>query len=148
MWRRRIPLKIKVFGWLLIRDRLMTRSLRQRFVSEADDGCVMCSCATEDCSHLFFECPLVQPVWTTAVLGEIDVTAGDAFWRSICQGPFRREAEWQTIFATLWAIWLHRNEFIFTGRPPSTDAIQHAARGIARSWHLGGMTHSGIAPLL
>ena len=123
LWRRCIPLKIKSFGWLLIRGRLMTRSLRQRFVGEADDGCVMCFGATEDCSYLFFECPLVQPVWIAVALGEIDVTAGDAFWRSICQGPFRREAEWQTIFATLWAIWLHRNEIIFRGRLPFTDAV-------------------------
>ena len=148
VWRRCIPQKIKVFGWLLIRDRLMMRSLWQRFVPEANDGCVMYYGATEDCSHLFFECPLVQSVWTAAALGEIDVTVGDTFWQSICQGPFRREAEWQTIFATLWAIWLHRNEIIFRGRPPSTDAVQHAARGIARSWHLGGMTHPGIAPLM
>ena len=109
---------------------------------------IMCSGTTEDCSHLFFECPLVQPVWTAAALGGIDVTAGDTFWQSICQGLFRREVEWQTIFATLWAIWLHWNEIIFRGRPPSTDAVQHAARGIARSWHLGGTTHLGIAPLM
>ena len=104
LWRRRISLKIKIFGSLLIRGRLMTRSLRQRFVPEADAGCVMCSDATEDCSHLFFECPLVQPVWTGAALRGIDATSAAAFWRSTCQGPFRREAEWQTIFATLWAI--------------------------------------------
>ena len=86
VWRRRIPLKIKVFGWLLIQNRLMTRSLRQRFIPEADDGCVMCSSATEDCSHLFFECPLVQTVWNEAALEGIDVTAADAFWQSICHG--------------------------------------------------------------
>ena len=130
VWRRHIPLKIKVFGWLLIRDRLMTCSLRQRFVLEADDGCAMCSGATEDCSHLFFECPLVQPVWNAAALGEIDVTAGDAFWQSICQGPFRRETEWQTIFATLWAIWLHRNEVIFRGACCEGDR-----KILAPRWH-------------
>ena len=148
LWRRRIPLKFKIFCWLLIRGRLMTRSLRQGFVLEADANCVMCSDTTEDCSHLFFECPLVQPVWIAAALGGIDVTAGDAFWHSVCQGTFRREAEWQIIFTTLWAIWLYQNEIIFRGRLPFTDAVRHSASGIARSWHLGGTIHSGVAPLL
>ena len=129
-------------------DQDFLRFLWQRFVPDVDAGCVMCSDTTEDCSHLFFECPMVQPEWIAASLGGIDVKAGDAFWHSICQGPFRREAEWQNILATLWAIWLHRNEIIFKGRLPSTDVVQHSARGMARSWHLGGMTHSGLAPLL
>ena len=64
----------------------MMRSLRQRFVSEAEDGCVMRCGATEDRSHLFFECPLVQPVWTAAALGEIDITMGDDFGSRSARG--------------------------------------------------------------
>ena len=146
LWKCRISLKIKIFGWLLIRGRLMTQSWQQRYVPEADAGCVMCSGAIEDCTHLFFECPLVQPVWTAAALGGIDAMSAAAFWRLICQGPFRWEAEWKTIFATLWAIWLHRNEIIFRGRLPSTDAVQHDARWIAHSWHPGGTPHAVTDP--
>ena len=28
---------------------------------------------------------------------------------------FRRETEWHTIFATVWSLWTHMNEFIFRG---------------------------------
>ena len=35
IWKRRIPLKIKLFSWLLLRQRLMTCSLRQRFCPAA-----------------------------------------------------------------------------------------------------------------
>ena len=80
LWRRRILLKIKIFRWLLIRGSLMTQALRQRYVPEADVGCVMCSATTEDCTHLFFECPLVQPVWAAAALEGFDTTSADAFW--------------------------------------------------------------------
>ena len=62
-------------------------------------------------------------------------------------GPFRRAAEWNTIFANLWAIWLHRNEVVFRGRSPSVDAIQHDARGIAYSWNRGGSSLSNFVPL-
>ena len=146
LWRCRIQLKIKIFGWLLIRGLLMTRALRQRYVPEADASCVMCSSMFEDCTHLFFECPLVQPMWAAAALDGLDTTSADAFWRSLCQGPFRREVEWRTIFATLWAIWLHRNEIIFRGRLPSTDAVQYDARWIAQYWHLGVNNHAVTDP--
>ena len=88
LWRRRIPLKIKIFGWLLIRGRLMTCALRQRYVPGADAGCVMCSATMEDCTHLFFECPLVQTVWAATAVEGLDTTSADAFWRSLSQGPF------------------------------------------------------------
>ena len=146
LWRRQIPLKIKIFGWLLIRGRLMMRSLQQRYVPEADAGCVICSTMSEDCTHLFFECPLVQLVWAAAALDGLNTTLADVFWRSLCQGPLRREAEWRTIFATLWTIWIHRNEIIFRGRLPSIDAVQHDARWIAQYWHLSVNNHVVIDP--
>ena len=113
LWRHRIPLKIKIFGWLLIRGRQMMRSLRQRYVPEADVGCVMCSGATEDCTHLFFECPLVQPVWTAAALGGIDATSAAAFWRSI-SGAFSAGGRVED----------HFRHFMGDMAPPERDHLQ------------------------
>ena len=48
LWKCRILLKIKLFGWLLLRLRLMTRSLRQRFYSDAPVKCPLCAGAAED----------------------------------------------------------------------------------------------------
>ena len=42
IWRSHIPLKIRVFLWLLFRRRLMTRSLRQRLVPNSSAECTMC----------------------------------------------------------------------------------------------------------
>ena len=57
VWKRRLPLKIKVFAWLLLRQRLMTRSLLQRMVPDASSECLLCTWVVEDCQHLFFVCP-------------------------------------------------------------------------------------------
>ena len=92
--------------------------------------CPLCARAVEDCQHLFFACSLAQEVWRAADVGRLVTTSEEAFWQSLCGGAFRREAEWQSIFATLWSIWTHRNEVIFRGCPPSADAIQHNARGL------------------
>ena len=104
-------------------------------VPDALAECPLCVRAVEDCQHLFFACPLVQTVWQATGVGHLVVNSKEAFWRSLSGGTFRRGVEWQTIFVTLWSIWIHRNEVIFKSRAPSADAILHSARGFASFWH-------------
>lgn len=51
-------LKIKVFGWLLLIDKLNTRDMMQRkHWHVEDDTCVLCPCLShENRAHLFFDC--------------------------------------------------------------------------------------------
>ena len=116
MRKHHLPLKIKVFTWLLLRRRLMTRYQRQHMVPDSPVECPLCAGAMEDCLHLFFACPLVQAVWQVA-------TSEEAFWRSLSGRTFCHEAEWQNIFVTLWFLWTHKNEVIFRGCTPFVDVI-------------------------
>ena len=93
VWKRRLPLKIKVFAWLLLRRRLMTRSMLQRIVLNVLAECPLCARAVEDCQHLFFACPLAQTVWQATGVGRLVVTLEEAFWWSLGGGTFRREVE-------------------------------------------------------
>ena len=102
--KRRLPLKIKVFAWLLARRRLMMRALRQRMTLNSPVECPLCAGAVEDYSHLFFVCPLAQAVWQAVNVDRLLVSSEEAFWRSLSNIPFRREAEWQTIFVILWSL--------------------------------------------
>ena len=45
--------------------------------------CVMCMSREGDCSHLFFECPFAQRVWTRQNITGVDVTSDEAFWGSL-----------------------------------------------------------------
>jgi hypothetical protein len=59
-------LRIKVFGWLLISDRLNTRDmLRRRHWNVSNDlACVLCPTHwTEDWKHLFFYCNFSRRIW-------------------------------------------------------------------------------------
>ena len=93
LWKCRIPLKIKLFEWLLLRQRLMTRSLRQIFCPDASVECPLSAGASEDCSHLFFECQFAQTTWRATPRCGLVTSAADSFWRSISGGPFRRASE-------------------------------------------------------
>ena len=102
----------------------------------------------EDCSHLFFQCSLVQEAWAGAAVARLSVTSEEAFWSSLSGGFFTREANWRRIFATLWAIWIHKIEVVFRGITPSGDAIIHTVEGFYLSWHRGGVGPSNYIPLL
>ena len=93
--------------------------------------CPLCAGEDEDCPHLFFTCPIVQEAWRAAGVARLVVSSDEAFWRSLIDGSFRREQDWRRAFATLWAIWIHRNEVIFRGVTPSSDAIVHAVGGMS-----------------
>ena len=140
-------MKIRVFVWLLLRKRLMTRSYRQHMTPASETECALCTGAVEDCEHLFVTCPFAASVWQLARVAHIDTSSLEAFWRSISDGPYRRKAEWQGIFAILWSIWSHSNEVIFRGSSPSVDAIQHDARGLAILWNRGRLGPSTFVPL-
>ena len=148
VWKCRIPLKIRIFGWLLLRQRLMTRVVRQRMFPASPVSCPLYDGGPEDCSHLFFQCPLAQAAWRVAGVARLSVTSEEAFWRSQSGGFFRREADWRRIFATLWAIWIHRNEVVFRGTTPSGDVIIHTAEGFYFSWHQGGACPSNYVTLM
>ena len=146
IWKQRLPLKIRIFGWLLVRHRLMTRAMRHRLFPGAVVNCPLCDGEVEDCSHLFFMCPMVQGAWQTAGVACLVTSSDEDFWSSLIDSSFRRETVWRRVFATLWEILIHRNEVIFRGVAPSGDAIQHAAGSLLYSWNRGGSGPSHLYP--
>ena len=66
IWESKVMLRIKVFAWLLVSDRLNTRDmLRRRHWNVTEElHCVMCPThETEDWMHLFFHCSFSMRVW-------------------------------------------------------------------------------------
>ena len=60
-------LRIKVFAWLLVSDRLNTRDMfrRRHWNVTGDFNCVLCPLGdTEDWMHLFFQCNFSVRIWS------------------------------------------------------------------------------------
>ena len=67
IWKSCCTMKIKVFAWMLIMDRLNTKDMVERRHWHIHDGvnCVLCPTHTrEDRDHLFFNCNFSQRVWS------------------------------------------------------------------------------------
>lgn len=66
IWKSCCTLKIKVFAWLMIMDRLNTMDMLERRHWNVSDNpkCVLCpSGAREDSNHLFFQCNFSERAW-------------------------------------------------------------------------------------
>ncbi len=66
IWKSKCTMKIKVFLWLLLMDRLNTKEhlQRKRFSTQGGTICNICNLATtEDYTNLFFSCHFAQQRW-------------------------------------------------------------------------------------
>ena len=79
IWKRRLPLKIRLFAWLLLRKRLMTRTLRQRMYPDSPVNYPLYNGGLEDCDHHFFQCPLAQETWQSVNVDRLGITLTEAF---------------------------------------------------------------------
>lgn len=66
IWRSRCTPRIKFFAWLILVDRLNTKTMLQRrhLNIQGTPICVMCSLGEQETTeHLFFSCPFAQDCW-------------------------------------------------------------------------------------
>jgi hypothetical protein len=66
IWKSRCLLRIKVFAWLLISDRLNTKDMIQRRHWKVTEvyHCSLCPTGIrEDWMHLFFDCQFSRRIW-------------------------------------------------------------------------------------
>ena len=63
IYQQKFPLKVKIFGWLLLRRRLLTRVFWKKMYPDASKECVLCREGKEDCKHLFFICSFAHTIW-------------------------------------------------------------------------------------
>lgn len=65
VWNYKIPLKIKVFLWLLLRGRILTKdNMFKGGWRKGSLNCQFCD-KSETIQHLFFECPIAKLIWNT-----------------------------------------------------------------------------------
>ncbi|GJQ94463.1 RNA-directed DNA polymerase, eukaryota, reverse transcriptase zinc-binding domain protein [Tanacetum coccineum] len=125
-WNRLIPIKVNVFIWRLILNKLPTRVNLDR--KDIDVGSILCPICMEDvetANHIFCSCNMAKDLWSMfAKWWDIDipVCANYTDWfewlddlnvsnkvRSFIKGVGD---------SLLWHIWKFRNELIFSSTPP------------------------------
>jgi hypothetical protein len=66
LWKTNVPLKITIFGWRLLLEKLPTREAlfaKSIITNNHDRNCVFCFNSEESIHHIFFDCYASATVW-------------------------------------------------------------------------------------
>jgi hypothetical protein len=63
IWKMKIPLKTKVFGWYLRRGVILTKDNRAKRNWHGNKSCIFCH-HDETIKHLFFQCRFTRSIWS------------------------------------------------------------------------------------
>ena len=121
IWKSCCTMKIKMFAWLLLRDRLNTRDMLQRRHWRVTDEthCELCPLRVhEDRIHLFFDCNFSVRVWDYLQIqwepnDDLQMVVAKA--RKFFAKPFFMEV----VMTACWNIWILRNGKIFRQERPT-----------------------------
>ena len=121
IWKCKVVLRVKVFAWLLVSDRLNTRDMLQRRHWNVTDifHCPLCTSGlTEDWKHLFFTCLFSARIWTYL---QVDWVHGNSFEQVffMAKRSFRQPFFTEVVILAAWNIWKQRNEAVFQNVLPS-----------------------------
>jgi hypothetical protein len=115
-------MKIKVFGWLLLMDRVNTRDLLDRKHCAPLGASISCSSCQENAretrEHLFFDCDFSKGCWNK--LGWYWNTSLEFNQMIHTQhSSFSQQGFMELFLLAAWNIWKERNGLIFQGIQPS-----------------------------
>nr|GEX54224.1 RNA-directed DNA polymerase, eukaryota [Tanacetum cinerariifolium] len=130
-WVKFVPIKINIFAWKVVLDRLPTRvNLVNKNVAMESVLCPLCVADLEDTSHLLFNCSLAR-----------DVTRLVCRWWNLGVHSFSSYANWLdwfkyfrigsklkvilegTFYVTWWSLWNIRNQTLFGSKKPRKESI-------------------------
>ena len=142
LWKIKVPNKILVFAWRLLRDRLPTRrNLHRRQVELNDRTCLFCSSMEEDTGHLFFLCSKINPVWWKTlswvnIVGPLPQNPKQHFLQHIfgvAQGVRGNRWRWWWLALT-WSIWQQRNKILFSNDTFDANKIMDDVSFLLWTW--------------
>jgi len=143
-WHKEIPLKVVLFAWRLLRDRLPTKDnlYRRHVVGFDEQSCVGGCGEVETSSHLLLHCNFVGTVWNhifrwIGVSSVLPLDASSHFHQFNLIGGAAKTRRFilQVIwFATVWEIWKERNNRIFIDKNCSILQVVDKIKSLTFMW--------------
>ncbi|KAL2895649.1 hypothetical protein RDABS01_000426 [Bienertia sinuspersici] len=134
----------RTFCWKLAYNVLPTKENLMRRKIAQNSSCVICG-ETETTSHLFLYYEVSKRIWSCSSLG-INISNSPQFELSTWFKNFftyltnkgnSSSPGWAILIATLWAIWIHRNNIIFRKEATNPRGIIVTANAEQSRWYEG-----------
>ncbi|MCI27265.1 heat-shock protein, partial [Trifolium medium] len=125
IWYPQVPLKVSIFAWRLLRDRLPTKSnlVTRGILSSTAHQCVSGCGAAESTHHLFIFCSTFGSIWDLvrswigiSSTGFTSIRDHFVQFTLSAGGSRARRSFLQLIWlASVWVVWTERNHRLFRG---------------------------------
>jgi hypothetical protein len=132
LWKSKIPLKIKIWLWLIWHNAIATKDNLLKRNWSGNPSCQFCN-EQETISHLFFGCSAAKFVWSAVATTVKSPTRPGSFSQFFWWFPqfasVSRNTQIAGLAAICWAIWKTRNKACFEQKMISSpfDLISYAA---------------------
>ena len=111
VWASKVPIKVKIFAWLLLRDWLNTKANMFHKNVAQSAACPRCQDTYEDALHLISNCSYASQVWSS--LGLSSPTSLDDLQQHPTI-PGLNPNIWPSVALTVsWKLWDSRNALVF-----------------------------------
>jgi hypothetical protein len=122
LWKLKIPLRIKVFGWYLCKGVTLTKDNLAKRNWHGCRKCVFCP-QDEIIKHLFFQCRLARSIWSVIQVAStlyLPRSIANIFgnWLNGIYNRFKKHIRVGAI-AFIWSLWLCRNDKVFNDKQSS-----------------------------
>ena len=123
LWKIKVPMKVRIFIWLMLEDKILTQEVLGVRGCIVQPGCHLCdSSVMESRDHLMWECPFARRFWRglgahhNLVIGN-ERGILQAWIQGHCNMTRTQRAHWDVIWATgAWALWRERNRRLFSNK--------------------------------
>lgn len=150
LWKLKVPTKVRIFFWLLLWDRLMTREILLIRGCSIANACVLCNGGTlETRDHLFKGCTYSNSFWTRLLAQfnlprPMEESVELAWFDNQESLDAQARVRWDLVWvAGTWALWKERNRWIFNETAKTVPVINNAVEEIHLWLHEGASNQIG-----
>nr|CAD1842587.1 unnamed protein product [Ananas comosus var. bracteatus] len=138
LWKTKTPLKVKIFGWLVLLRKVLTKDNLSKRGWSGEVTCALCLDEPESIDHLFLNCYMTHELLGCLLPNKRSLrtckSIGD-LWKE-CSSKWgamgRREAG--ILHAAWWAIWLERNRRILENNKLTARQVLADTRSLFGLW--------------
>nr|CAD1841683.1 unnamed protein product [Ananas comosus var. bracteatus] len=146
LWNLKVPLRVKLFIWLAVRNKVLTTDNLMKRGWHGPTICVLCNLEGESLTHILFSCSFASSVWNCIMppaglnfTGTRSMVEGlDARWtRMRRSAPAKYQNYIDLTFAAFcWEIWKERNRRIFENRQVRFDILGRTILETVYFWNV------------
>ncbi|GJT52416.1 RNA-directed DNA polymerase, eukaryota, reverse transcriptase zinc-binding domain protein [Tanacetum coccineum] len=123
-WCKILPIKINIFVWRMLLDRLPTRiNLTNRGLDIPSVLCPNCGVEAETRNHLFFSCSMALDLfrllgrwWNIQIPSFVDSSTWEAWFNGVIFSSLQKQVFEACFFSMWWHIWTFRNSSLFSSK--------------------------------